>query len=317
MIRKSSFSVYFWTLIALSIGLVWLALLFSRTSVQIWLEAVWQTCQNGWHYLVNNPPLTWQMIIPLILVVILGRASWSLTRQFRATQRMIHLFRPLQADLPERLKTKLSAHQLTVEDIVFLKVDSVHAFCLGFRRPRIWLTAGLVNLLTDDELAAVLAHEVRHFRQRDPLRLLVSRALKSAFFFLPLIKSLADAAELQQETEADRHAIAHLGDDLPLLCALQKILKYNQPLFISETATYTAFNLSEARLKKLIYPATPRNWSKIFWAGVINLVILLALSSTIYLTCMQPAAPSLEVGACIADSLQSTSTQLPVLNYNW
>ena len=309
---------YFWLLMGISIGLVSLGVIFSQATLQIWLNALWQTCQNGWSNLMSNPPLAWQMVVPITLVIILARTVWSLSRQFRATRRLADLFFPLRSTPPTRVQALLPAHRLTANDIVFLDVKNVHAFCLGFWRPRIWLTAGLVHMLTDEELAAVLAHEVRHIRRRDPLRLLIGRALKFAFFFLPLIKSLAEASELQQEIEADRYAIAHMGSDLPLLCALQKLLKNGHTLVISETAAYTPFNLTEARLKQLVYPPAPPDWSRMFLSGAINIAILAALSSTLYVTsCMQSAAQPLEVGACIADSLQSTSSSLSIPHYDW
>lgn len=317
MIRKRAASAYFWLLIGITAGLAWLGLRFGEASVQIWLEALWQTCQNGWRYLVDTPSVTGPMFISLILLTILVRAVWSVTRQSRATRRITHLFLPLRAELPDRVRVRLREHQLAGDDVVFLDVKTVHAFCLGFRRPRIWLTAGLVDLLSDDELAAVLAHEVRHLRQRDPLRLLIGRTLKSAFFFLPLIRSLADAAELQQEIEADHYAVVRLGDDLPLLSALQKMLDHGHTPTLAKPVAYTPFNLTEARLKRLIYPPTPINWSRLFFSGLVNLMILLALSSTLYFTCLHPVAPPLEVGACIADTLQSTSSSLPITNYNW
>ena len=316
MRSKASFSFYFWLLIGLSTLLIWLGLFFSVDPLYLGLETLWQTCHSGWRYLIESPPFTRQMIIPLVVMTILIRIGWSLVRQIRATQRMVQLFLPLRVEPPARVQALLASHRLTSADVVFLNTRTVHAFCLGFMRPRIWLTAGLVDLLADDELAAVLAHEVRHLRQRDPLRRLIGRALKSAFFFLPAIKSLAEATELHQEIDADRHAIAHLGDDLPLLCALQKLLKHGHTPAFSAVAPFTLFNPTEARLKKLIYPPVPVNWPKLVGSGLINLAILLALSTTIYANCTQLAAPPSEVGACIVDTLQNSSSSLP-LNYYW
>ncbi|MCB9101513.1 MAG: M56 family metallopeptidase [Anaerolineales bacterium] len=316
MIRKTSYSFYFWLLIGLSTTLIWLGLFFSFDPLYLGLEALWQTCHSGWRYLIESPPLTRQMIIPLVVLTILIRTGWSLVRQIRATQRMAHLFLPLHAEPPARVQALLAPHQLGPKDIIFLNTRAVHAFCLGFWRPRMWLTAGLVDLLADDELAAVLAHEMRHLRQRDPLRRLIGRALQSAFFFLPVIKSLAEATELQQEIDADRHAITHLGDDLPLLCALQKLLKHGHTPAFSAVAAFTLFNPTEARLKTLIYPPAPVNWPKLATSGLINLAILLALSTTIYTNCTQLAATPSEVGACIVDTLQNSSSSLP-LNYYW
>lgn len=163
--------------------------------------------------MLEHRALTWQLIILILIFVVIIRGCWSLVEQVWNTQQLVRLFFPLRETPPARLRGLLESQGLSAESTVFLNLTTNHAFCLGFWQPRIWLTAGLVNLLTDEELTAVLTHEVHHCRHRDPLRLLIVRALRAAFFFLPLIGNLAKAIELQQETEADQSTIRHLGDD--------------------------------------------------------------------------------------------------------
>ena len=52
--------------------------------------------------------------------------------------------------------------------------DEVLCFCIGLLRPRIVVSTGLVELLDQAELEAVLAHEASHQRRRDPMRLMVA-----------------------------------------------------------------------------------------------------------------------------------------------
>jgi hypothetical protein len=81
------------------------------------------------------------------------------------------------------------------------------AFCAGYLRPMVYISEGALDLLSDDELAAVLAHERYHSRVRDPLRFACGRILSQALFFLPALRALfrryADLAELN----ADRAAV--------------------------------------------------------------------------------------------------------------
>lgn len=95
------------------------------------------------------------------------------------------------------------------------------AFCAGYLRPRVYVSAGAVELLTESELGAVLAHEEHHRRVRDPLRLAAGRILGDALVLLPglrpLCKRYADLAELS----ADRAAVdASDGSSAPLASAL-------------------------------------------------------------------------------------------------
>lgn len=294
----------FWLLVALSTTLLSLGFYVSWSYVLTWLDSLWQVCQGGLTRFALNPLLSWQVVVPLTIGLAAGGAVLSLARQMSATYRLIRIFWPLQQTPPERLLALLRPHALTRTDIVFLNLTSPHAFCLGFWRPRLWLTAGLLDLLTDDELGAVLAHEAHHLRQRDPLRLLISRALKSAFFFIPVIADLARLAELEQEVVADRQAIAHCGDDLPLLSALQKLLRRRgrkqaglEPV-LSGPAVCTPFNLTEARLRRLLYPPPAVNWTSRLLRLGLSLSIVGLLSSTIYLSCPGPLASQGQIDTC-------------------
>lgn len=246
---------YFWFLLAFTIILIGLGLgLLIRTYGQGWGQTFWHVCQSGLNNLSQHLPLVWQLAISAILAVVVGRGIWSLGQQAVQTKRFARLFGPLQKRVPLRLQELLKKNHLPAEQVVYLDIPVPRAFCLGFWRPRIWLTDGVVDLLSDEELTAVLAHEAYHCRRRDPLRLLITRAIKSAFFFMPLVIDLVHATELQQEAAADQSAIRQVGDDLPLLCALQKLLTHNTQLMSEGEATLTSFNGTEARLRRLIYP---------------------------------------------------------------
>lgn len=299
--------LYFWLLVAIALGWLSLSLAMSWSYGQPWVQELWHICQAKVQELAAYLPFVWYPLMPGLVLLIVIRGSLSLRQQMRATQHLIRLFYPLRETPPTRLQALLPAHGLAIEDIVFLNFAPAHAFSLGFWRPRLWLTAGLVNLLTDEELATVLAHEVHHCRQRDPLRLLIGRTLKSAFFFLPLVGHLAEAVELHQEMAADRSAILHAGSDLPLLCTLQKLLKQGATSVVPSAAAYSPFNVTETRLRRLIYPAQPRNWRVVASGWLINLGALVILSSLAFLPA-QALAKHQETSHCVSESDMTVQT---------
>jgi Zn-dependent protease with chaperone function len=65
------------------------------------------------------------------------------------------------------------------------------AFCAGYLRPAVYISRRTLDLLADDELKAVLAHERYHLRVRDPLRFACGRVLGEALFFVPVLRSLS------------------------------------------------------------------------------------------------------------------------------
>ena len=95
------------------------------------------------------------------------------------------------------------------------------AFCAGYLRPGVYVSRRAVELLSEDELDAVLAHEHHHRRVRDPLRLACGRILSEALFFLPALRPLCVRSTDEAELAADHAAIcASGGQGAPLASAL-------------------------------------------------------------------------------------------------
>lgn len=80
------------------------------------------------------------------------------------------------------------------------------AFCFGLLRPRVVLTSGLIEQLSDDEQAAAFWHEAQHARVHEPLRALLARLTANTFFWLPALRDLFDRYTLARELDADRLA---------------------------------------------------------------------------------------------------------------
>jgi hypothetical protein len=82
------------------------------------------------------------------------------------------------------------------------------AFCAGYVRPTVYISQGALDLLSEEELAAVLAHEHHHSRVRDPLRFACGRVVGQALFFVPALRALCrryvDLAELNADGAAVR-----------------------------------------------------------------------------------------------------------------
>ena len=301
MFKRHNPSNYaFWILILIIFAVVGVGLeIIEWQYRQGWLQTFWHLCHSGLKNLGQHRAAAWQLLVLGIMVTVTTRAGWSIIQQVRSTKRFARLFLPLREMPSPRLQTLLAAQRHSPEDFVYLNLSTTHVFCLGLWRPQIWLTVGLANLLTDEELTAVLAHELYHCRRRDPLRLLISRAIKSALFFLPLVDDLAKLAELQQEIAADQAAIEYLGDDLPLLCSLQKLLTQGtQPTSFPQVAL-TSFNVTEARLRRLVYPVQSPlfNWRRIIIHGFINVVVVIFLYGLVFLS-MQPIIQHQDIGAC-------------------
>jgi Zn-dependent protease with chaperone function len=83
------------------------------------------------------------------------------------------------------------------------------AYCLPGLRSRIVISAGTLELLDQAELAAVLAHERAHLRERHDLVLLPFTALLRAFRWCAVARRAESAVALLLEMLADDHALRH------------------------------------------------------------------------------------------------------------
>lgn len=149
------------------------------------------------------------LLLGTLAFAVLGRTLWSVVRQLRASRRVLRALRVVE-------ERSVDGQRVTV-----IGGATPVAFCAGVLRPRIYISTGTVATLSDLELGAVIAHERHHARLRDPLRVLLSRALADGLFFLPALRSLGERYGELAELAADREAVRASRDDAaPLASAL-------------------------------------------------------------------------------------------------
>jgi len=94
--------------------------------------------------------------------------------------------------------------------VVMLATPTPICVLVGVFRPVVVLSEGLVEQLSAEDLAVVLAHERAHARRRDTLVRLMARVTTS--FMLPSVRRrLLDALELAAEQSCDELAAASFG----------------------------------------------------------------------------------------------------------
>lgn len=113
---------------------------------------------------VQHAPVTQQWFIALVGVILAAVVIGSL---------LLHFFRNLSkgADMQRQL-TMLSSKQ---NGYHFLPAEAPLVFTLGWWRPKVFVSRGLLEGCTAKQLAIILDHEKAHESRRDNLRLLSGR----------------------------------------------------------------------------------------------------------------------------------------------
>ncbi|MBI3760613.1 MAG: M56 family metallopeptidase [Chloroflexi bacterium] len=166
------------------------------------------------------------------------------------TQRFVDKLRCATVTRPPR-RLRWIARQLGLaRQVIVIAAPQPLAFCFGFVRPRICLSVGLAEALTDAELRAVLLHEDHHRRHFDPLRGLIVEVSAATLVFLPIADELRDWAMTHAELAADRHAIFHAGR-ASLAGALHKILTHPLAVRLPVAVGVSGLSATEARIAHL------------------------------------------------------------------
>jgi Zn-dependent protease with chaperone function len=146
------------------------------------------------------------------------------------------------------------------------------AFCAGLVRPRVYISTAALELLDDDAVAAVLAHERHHASNRDPLRLACARALAAGMPFVPTLRRLLQRQHALAEIGADDAALRAEGVDRSALASAM--------LRFSESGGPGAVGVDAERIDNLLGEPTPWHFPLLLCAAtalMLSLVLTLAL----------------------------------------
>ena len=83
---------------------------------------------------------------------------------------------------------------------------------VGIFKPVILLPQGIAGQLTQEELNAILAHELCHWRRRDNLLAAIHMAVEALFWFFPLVWWLGARLNAERERACDESVLA-IGND--------------------------------------------------------------------------------------------------------
>ena len=130
-------------------------------------------------------------VAALVIALLAGRAALGVRRRHR------------MARVAQEIgwQSRLGGHRLVV-----LPSEELVAFSTAGRPGQVVMTHGLITALSDDELAAVLRHEVAHVQHRHQRYLLLARVVERSLGLLPMVRRGVTALRCAVERWADEAA---------------------------------------------------------------------------------------------------------------
>lgn len=171
----------------------------------------------------------------------------------------------------------LVSHHDSTLGATLVDTELAAAYCVPGRRGRVVLTTGAVTALEPDELAAVIAHERAHLRERHHLAVAAANGLAAAFRRVPLFQGAALEIARLVELRAD-DAAAGDTDHLSVAGALVTLAGMPAP-----RATLAAAQCGAAvRVTRLLAPAAPVGFARpvLVLAGLAVMVMAPAVLAT-------------------------------------
>jgi Zn-dependent protease with chaperone function len=154
------------------------------------------------------------------------------------------------------------------EPLMWLDHGQPLAYSVAGRPSFIVATTGLTDHLSDDQVAAVLAHERAHLRGRHHALTGIADAAASAMPFVPLMRQAPAAIRVLVEMAADSAAAAAHGAET-VRSALVRVATGGSPA----GALGMADNGVELRLSRLARASRPRPWLR---AGALVATVVAA-----------------------------------------
>jgi heat shock protein HtpX len=152
---------------------------------------------------------------------------------------------PRLYEILERLTSKAN---LPMPKLYIIPTDSPNAFATG-RNPNhasVAVTAGILKILTDDELEGELAHELGHVRNRDSGGIISALAM---MILAPLAAMMIQmAVSRSREFQADATGAHFTGNPYALANALRKIEEWSRRIPMAASPATAHLYISMPRL---------------------------------------------------------------------
>lgn len=268
----------FYLLLAVSSLLLFLVFKLFNKITLLTVGHVLYDCKEAMEGLAITLPHSFPSLFILVLFFIVSIGVLLLISQYFKTRKFLNGILKDKVTTPKKIRNLIL--ELSIDDRVIVTTgNTFSSFCYGLIFPKICLSSKLVNALTPGELKAVLIHESYHLKNRDPLKILLSKVAVSTFFFVPILRDFHNHYTLSKELSADQ-LVVKLRLVKNLKSALSKVLNNLSPN-INGVAAFASEGVLEQRVVALTTPAFKPNVQLSIIKMAISVIVLLVIFGTL------------------------------------
>jgi TonB family protein len=175
-----------------------------------------------------------------------------------------------------RLKTLLQERRPVT---LILSSDFPEPGVCGIWRPKLVLPKRVVEALTDQELQAVLLHELAHVRRRDNLVSLFQSWLGCVFWFHPVIWLIDHQLLEERERACDEEVLSHAPNGQEYLSSLLKVFRSSLGEKLAGASLITGSNLKRRidHMRSYVSQKSSVAWHRLMISGFVLAWIVSAI----------------------------------------
>lgn len=126
---------------------------------------------------------------------------------------------------------------------------------IGFLKPVILIPLAAINHLTNEQMEAVILHELAHIKRADYLLFLLQSLIEKLFFFNIFSNMLGDIIERERENACDDWVLQFKYNSIHYAEALLKLGRLQTATALAMPAAGKKQSLLLARIKRLLHPS--------------------------------------------------------------
>lgn len=151
----------------------------------------------------------------------------------------------------------------------------------GIRRPQLVLPKRVLEALTNQELEAILLHEIAHVRRHDNLIGLFQSWLGCVFWFHPIIWLIDRQLLEERERACDEEVLSHTSDSKEYLSSLLKVLRSSLGEKLAGASLITGSNLKRRidHMQSHVSRKSSVAWHRLMISGSVLAWIVSAIAT--------------------------------------